>query len=426
MLTTIVTFIILLSVLVLVHEFGHFLVAKRTGVRVEEFGIGFPPRLTGVRVGETIYSINLLPIGGFVRLTGEEEEPSEASLPQPETPTKKVVIEEKYLEAELNGKKIVAETAEIEVLESTSRKSLLQADPKSFANKTNFVKAGILTGGVLMNFLLGVALFGIVFSFLGVPEIKNVVEIQGVIKKSPAYKAGIKVGDAIVGYKDAAMQEYKEIENGEEFVEFIKQNLGKEFKLKIQRASSTQILEADTLGYQSGQESAKEKLEITVKAREKFIEEEGALGIKFIVVPLVSYKEIAAWKVPVAATSESAKLAGLMFSGIRRIFADLVTKKVVPKDLAGPVGIAKVTSEVAKEGFFQVLQFAGLLSINLGVVNILPFPGLDGGRLLFVVTEGVLGRKIHPKYQRWVHTIGVALLFLLMLIVTFYDIVRIF
>lgn len=376
MLQTVFTFIILLSVLILIHELGHFLAAKCAGVRVEEFGLGFPPRLWAKKIGETIYSINLLPIGGFVRLTGEEPEAlSEGDVPD-------------YLKGSLDG-----------------------FDFRSFANKSNLVKASILTSGVLMNFFLGVLLVGVVFAFLGVPDIKNVIELSEVSPEAPAAEGGLAAGDLILGYNGT------NVTNSEKFVKFINENLGEEIMLRIEREEEVQCVRAPC-------PPRKMQIEVVVTPRVEPPEGEGPLGIVFVVVPEISYHKIPLWQVPGQAVSESLKLTGLMFGGVIRIFKDLVMAGEVPKDITGPVGIARLTGEVAKQGFFQVVNFAALLSINLGVINILPFPGLDGGRLSFVLAEVILRRKIKAKYQKWVHTIGIAALFLLMLIVTFYDILR--
>lgn len=363
MLLTILTFVVLLSVLILIHELGHFLAAKRAGVRVEEFGFGYPPQLWSKKIGETIYSINLLPIGGFVRLTGEEGDVSD------------------YLEG-----------------------SLKESDLRSFADQTNFTKVSILTSGVLMNFFLGVLLVGIVFAFLGVSEIKNVIELQEVIQNTPAAKASLKSGELVSGFRVQGLG-VRRVGSSEEFIEFINQHLGEEVIFEVQN-------------------QAGEIREVNVVPRVEPPEGQGPLGIIFVVIPEISYHKISIIQVPGRAITESVKLIGLMFSGVVRIFKDLVMAGEVPKDITGPVGIARLTGEVAKQGFFQLVNFAALLSINLGVINILPFPGLDGGRLSFVLAEAVLRRKIHAKYQKWVHTIGIAALLLLMLIVTFYDILR--
>lgn len=426
MLITILTFVILLSVLIFIHELGHFLAAKRASVRVEEFGFGYPPRLWSKKVGETIYSLNLLPIGGFVRLTGEEGDLPGTVRDESETPSapaemkqpfREIIVEEEYLEAQVNGDRIVAEIEEIEIAQLPRSSDYLEGsieplvDPKSFANQTNFVKTSILTSGVLMNFFLGVVLVGIVFAFLGVPEIKNVIELSEVVPGAPAAQGGLAAGDLILGYNGT------NVTNSEKFVEFINENLGEEVMLRVDREEEVQCVRAPC-------SLRKIQVEVVVTPRVEPPEGEGSLGIVFVVVPEISYHKISLWQVPWQAVSESLKLTGLMFGGVVRIFKDLVMAGEVPKDITGPVGIARLTGEVAKQGFFQVVNFAALLSINLGVINILPFPGLDGGRLSFVLAEVVLRRKIKAKYQKWVHTIGIAALLLLMLIVTFYDILR--
>ncbi|MBM4401689.1 MAG: site-2 protease family protein [Candidatus Cloacimonetes bacterium] len=433
MLITIFTFIVLLSILILIHELGHFLAAKRAGVRVEEFGLGYPPRIWGKKVGETIYSLNFLPIGGFVRLTGEL--PEAVSEPEPQYPPlaeeavreSEVFVEEEFLEAQVGGEQIVAQSKEVEVVETSKSlsglpeprySSLVEAvpsvDPKSFADKSNLVKASILTSGVLMNFFLGVILVGIVFAFLGVPEIKNVIELSEVVPGAPAAEAGLKSAELILKLKTPTFAEasagrqnskLKTVTTSEDFVSFVNEHLGEEVIFEVRNKEG-------------------ETREVSVVPRAEPPEGQGPLGIVFVVVPEISYQKISLWQVPAQAVSESLKLAGLMFGGVARIFKDLILASEVPKDITGPVGIARLTGEVAKQGFFQVVNFAALLSINLGVINILPFPGLDGGRLSFVLAEVVLRRKIKAKYQKWVHTIGIAVLLLLMLIVTFYDILR--
>jgi len=265
-----------------------------------------------------------------------------------------------------------------------------------------------------MNFFLGVILVGIVFAFLGVPEIKNVIELSEVVPGAPAAEAGLKSAELILKLKTPTFAEasagrqnskLKTVTTSEDFVSFVNEHLGEEVIFEVRNKEG-------------------ETREVSVVPRAEPPEGQGPLGIVFVVVPEISYQKISLWQVPAQAVSESLKLAGLMFGGVARIFKDLILASEVPKDITGPVGIARLTGEVAKQGFFQVVNFAALLSINLGVINILPFPGLDGGRLSFVLAEVVLRRKIKAKYQKWVHTIGIAVLLLLMLIVTFYDILR--
>lgn len=347
--------------------------AKRAGIRVEEFGLGFPPRVWSKKIGETVYSLNLLPIGGFVRLTGEDES---------------------------------QET---------------QNDPRSFQNQSNMIKATVLLSGVLMNFVLGIFLLGAVFVFLGMPQVKSVIEITQVQGGSPADAAGFKEEDLVVGYRSFLdkTEEFMSVSSSEEFVQFVQNHLGEELVLKIKRRTQVQCVFAPCppLEFETA---------IRVIPRSEYPEGQGPLGIVFVVVPEITYRKLPLYRVPDQAFYESFKLVGLMVGGIGKIVKDLLVEGIVPKDVTGPVGIARLTGEVAQQGLFQLLQFAALLSINLGVINILPFPALDGGRLLFVGIEAVSGRKVHAKLQRWLHTVGIALLLVLMAIVTFYDIVRIF
>lgn len=373
MFSTILIFLILLSILIFVHEFGHFLSAKRLGIRVEEFGLGFPPKVWSKKLGETVYSLNLLPIGGFVRLTGEDES------------------------------------------EET------EDDPGSFHNQDNLAKAVVLSSGVLMNFALGIVLTGVVFAFLGMPQVKNVIAITEVVESSPAEEAGFKKEDLVIGYRPAfgGTGELSSVSSSEDFVQFVQTHLGEELVLRIKRNAEVQCVRAPCPLLQL-------ETEIKVVPRVEYPKGQGPLGVVFVVVPEIFYRKIPLHRVPDQAFVESFKLVGLMVGGIGKLFKDLLVEGIVPKDIAGPVGIARLTGEVAQQGFFQLLQFTALLSINLGVINILPFPALDGGRLLFVGIEAVSGRKVHAKLQRWMHTVGIALLLLLMLIITFYDIVRIF
>lgn len=355
MFLTLLVFLVLLSVLVLVHELGHFIAAKKTGIEVEEFGWGLPPRIFGRKIGETIYSINLLPIGGFVKLAGEDEERE-------------------------------------------------KGDERSFQNKQSRIKAAVLLAGVLGNYFLGMALLGVGFAKLGVPKIEVKIQIEEVVAASPAEAAGLKKGDQIILFDGAP------IKNGEWFINEVRKKIGSEVVLLTERE----------------RESKKQEFEVRLVPRVKPPVGQGALGIKFVSLHNVSYQKIGLLKVPLKAFSESLRLLSLMVESLTRIVKDLILAGILPKDIAGPVGIAVLTGEVAKEGFWQLLNFAALLSINLALLNLLPLPALDGGRLLVVLLEGALRRRINPHWQKAWHTAGLILLLLLMLLVTVYDVVRIF
>lgn len=372
MLLTGLVFVAILSVLVLAHELGHFLAAKLSGIKVEEFGLGLPPRLLRLfKIGETEYTINWLPIGGFVKLYGEDGE---------------------------------------------------EKGERAFYTQSNLTKAVVLAAGVAMNFVLGFLLMAVVIAALGAPQIGSAGWVTDVQSGSPAQKAGLLKEDEIIAYGLPTETALTQVQDDASFIEFVKKQAGFEIVLDVKRC-----------GNQSGADSpqtclAESVIETQVKLTPRLNppEGEGALGIAFVLVPTMEYQPVAFWRVPMVAMRESFALTYLVLRGIGDMAVNLIQKGVVPQDVAGPVGIAKITSDVAKQGLFPTLQFAALLSINLGVINVLPFPALDGGRLLFVGVEAVLRRPVHPSFQRWVHTIGILILLTLMLLITFYDIVRVF
>ncbi len=351
MLFSIIIFIIVLSILVLVHEFGHFIVARKNGVLIEEFGIGYPPRIWGKKIGETLYSINLLPLGGFVRLHGEQ---SEEGVTKPD---------------------------------------------RAFINKSKKVRFAILFAGVAMNFLLAVVCFAVFYSFSGIPRETSKVIISGVVKGSPADVAGIKPSDIVMsvdGIKLGSM---------EEFSNLIRERKGEETEVVILRSDGA----AET---------------IKISPRIDVPENEGPLGVLItqteIYFPLVwqrpflgifyGFKDAVYWGKQV--------LIGLF------TMVTMILKGQAPTDIAGPVGIFAMTSEVAKIGILPLINFLGIFSVNLAVINFLPIPALDGGRFFFIVIEKVFGRKIIPKVEAAIHGAGMLLLLSLFALITFIEIKR--
>ena len=341
-------FLIVLSILVLVHELGHFIVARKNGVWVEEFGIGIPPKIFGKKIGETIYSLNLLPFGGFVRLHGEN-----------------------------TGDSVT--------------------DPKrSFLGKSPLVKAQIVVAGVLMNFLLSILAFSIVYSFSGFPRDTGNVKVVETRDNSPASEAGIKEGDLILKVDGVG------VANNKDFINLVSAKHGSEAVLTIGR----------------GQES----LEIKTFPRENPPEGEGALGV------VITDSEIyfpTIWQRPFLGVYYGAKEAifwgGMVVAGFLNIITNLFGG-VFPKDVAGPVGLYIVTSEVAKVGILPLINWMGIISINLAILNIFPIPALDGGRLLFIGIEKLFGRRVIPKVETWLHTVGLGVLILFLLAVTFREV----
>lgn len=355
---TILLFIAILAVLILVHEFGHFFVAKRSGAKVEEFGFGFPPRILGIKRGETIYSLNLLPIGGFVKIYGEDGEEKK--------------------------------------------------DPRSFAARSILVRAFIIGAGVAMNMLLAIVLFS-AGHFVGLPQVldegtpesrvKNVqVRITDVAKDSPAAAAAIQVGDTIreLQFRDEELVDVRTIG---EVQKFIGEHHSETITLVLTRA---------------GESISKELI-----PRENPPQDEGAVGIAMIRTGEVSYPLYLA---PFKGIESTYLVTVGTLSALGGIIGDLVTKGKVSGELSGPVGIAVLTGQVQKMGFIFLLQFMALISINLAIINALPFPALDGGRLLFLGIEKIRGKPVNQKYERIAHTVGFALLIFLMILITFRDV----
>ena len=344
MIWSILVFFFVLSLLVIVHEFGHFWVAKKNGIWVEEFGFGLPPRLFGKKIGDTLYSVNALPFGGFVRLHGE----------------------------------------------MTSEG--LTKENKAFINKSLWAKTAVIIAGVVMNFLLAIVAFAIVYSFTGIQKETNEVKVLSISTNSPAQLAQILVGDIV---KKVDGQEVKSVSA---FVSKIEDKKGKKVKLELQDRT------------------------VTVTPRLTPPAGEGALG-----VTITSTETYFApvWQRPFLGayygTKEALFWGKTVFGGFVNIFTELFQGRS-PKDVSGPVGVFAVTSEVAKTGILPLINLIGIISVNLAVLNIIPFPALDGGRLLFIIIEAILGKKVAPKVEAVIHSVGMAILLLLILAITIKDI----
>lgn len=357
LLATILIFLGLLLALVLVHEWGHFIVAKKAGCTVEEFGFGFPPRIIGKKWRGTLYSLNLLPIGGFVKIEGENMD--EVSPPS-----------------------------------------------TSFASKSASWRVAILCAGVAMNMLLAIVLLAIQ-SGIGSPTVvtdtnrdtlTNIMTyVLNVSPDSPAAQAGIQQFDRIVRYGDTQQPSIADV-----------QQLTKTYgdiatPMEIERAG--------------------QHITVTVTARANPPEGQGALGISLGETGLM---KTSWWKAP----WEGVKRTGEMTYGITSQFAGLIRRIVnqehVGDTLTGPIGIAVYTKEAAALGISYFLEFAAMISINLAIINILPLPALDGGRVLFVIIEKLMGRRVPGRVESYAHTAGFLILIGLMIAITFKDIGRYF
>lgn len=348
-LTTSLTFFVILSILVFIHELGHFLIAKWAGILVEEFGFGLPPRLFGKKVGETVYSINSLPIGGFVKLYGEDAD----ELKKANVPAK-----------------------------------------RSFTNKSKKIRASILVAGVCMNFVLAVGITTYLLT-QGVPEPSGHVHVERVQVGSPAEEVGLEVGDTI------AAIEGQSIITPRDLIEATKKYLGTTVTLTVKRDSK--------------------EMEIPVLARKDPPQGQGAIGVA---ISDLETKYYSVDRAPLEAVRINLWRGGEMLKGIGVLIWRVVTLQPVAADVAGPIGIAAVTGEAVRFGWKAVLEFMSILSLNLAVINILPIPALDGGRLAFLFAEKLLGRKLRPAFEQKTHQFGMIILIFLILLISINDILR--
>lgn len=356
MLLSIVVFILVLSLLILIHEAGHYFAAKASGVWVEEFGFGLPPRIWGKKVGETLYSINLLPFGGFVRLHGE-----------------------------------------------LGQEEITKPD-RAFLNKSKKKRAAIILAGVFMNFVLAIVAFSIVYSFSGVPKTTNNVKILEVDASSPAQIAGITAGDIVRKVGDT------EITSISQFTSIVDQNKGQKIKISLEREENGETVTKT----------------VTATPRENPPQGQGALGV-YISSTEVYYPPF--WQRPFVGIYYGfkdalywGKTVVVAFAGI---FGTLLHGKAPAEVGAGPVGIFAITSAATAIGALSVINLLGILSVNLAILNIIPFPALDGGRLFFIGLEAVIGKKVLPKAEATIHTIGMIILIILLLAITVRDVERI-
>lgn len=400
MLITIIIFIIILSVLVLIHEAGHFFVAKFFKIKVEEFGFGLPPRAFGIKIGETIYSINWLPIGGFVKLYGEDEAGAgRVSLSKDSTGNfENASFSMKKEEVEIRSGKTEIKEEKIEISEKIIGSEDKDNVGRAFFARPVWQRALVVFAGVFMNFVLAVVIISYLFSVVGVPTPGNQVVIAGVVNGAPAQKAGLKQGDIVESIN------LVKVTSPNQLVSYTKSHLGEEVKVEVKTPNS--------------------KLEtIAVTPRKTYPSNEGPMGVE--ISTNVSIRKYPWYQAPFVGTSEALKETGLIASGLLMLLYQLIFHGTIPADVAGPVGIAQLTGQIVQVGPAAVLSFVSLLSLNLALINILPIPALDGGRLFFILIEGIFRRKVDQRIEGYAHAIGMAFLLGLILLITLHDIIRI-
>ncbi|MDR7072176.1 RIP metalloprotease RseP [Fictibacillus barbaricus] len=416
---TVIAIIIILGALIFFHELGHLLLAKRAGILCREFAIGFGPKVFAFKKGETVYTIRLLPLGGFVRMAGEDPEGIELKAGhrvglifnnanevekiivnhREKYPVQKTITLEKAdLEHDLTLTGFENEEAGLSTYK-VKEDALFVADHqemqiapynRQFGSKTIMQRTLAIFAGPLMNFLLAFIIL-VAFSLMqGIPT--NESRLGTLQENAAADKAGLQKGDKVVAIQGDKMDDWKEL------VSVIQQNPGEKLMFTIVRNGKEKVVPI-TLGSRKGAGD----------------QNEGFIGAhpytESSVLGSIQYGAKQTWFMTTA-----------IFTGI----SELITGQHGIEQLSGPLGIYEYTDQAAKAGIFMLLQWAAILSINLGIFNLLPLPALDGGRLLFLGVEALRGKPIDPQKEGLVHFIGFAFLMLLMLVVTWNDIQKIF
>jgi regulator of sigma E protease len=347
MLITLVSFFLILIVVILVHELGHFFTAKLFKVRVDEFGIFLPPRIFGFKKGETIYSLNWIPFGGFNKLAGEED----------------------------------------------------PAIPGGLAAKSIPVRLLVLSAGSIMNILLPVILLCIAFMIPHLESMpldttaKSQVLVMEIVANSPASKTNIKVNDTILNANG------QEVQNVMSFEAIVKANYGKEITVTVKHSDGN--IEVVKVIPQANAPAS-----------------QGATGLA---ITNAVKKTDSFW----AAIPDGIRSYWNMIVLFKDGIVGMI-KGTVPVNVTGPVGLAQLTGEIVKTGIANLLSFAAVISLNLGIINIFPIPAMDGGRNVFVLLEWVRrGKRVSPKTEGLIHTIGFMLLMVLFVVISYHDILRI-
>jgi len=341
---TIIAFVAIFSVVVFVHELGHFLVAKLAGVRVEEFGFGYPPRLVRIaKRGDTEYTINWIPIGGFVRVTGEQD----------------------------------------------------PSDPRSLARKSAWLRGAFLLAGPVMNVVLAVLLFAVSFGAgVYMPVQGEGAGVYEVAPGSPAATAGLQTGDTILAVDGQAVHTVSDLQR------LVSARLDRQVALTVSRNGKTL---PDP---------------VRLVPRSVHPENEGAMGIA-TGDPLVRVSYPAGQALGLGLQRAIWTVLSLIGGLIAMV------RGQIPADLTGPIGIAQMTAQIAKSGWVQLVEWTAFLSVNLFIINLLPIPALDGGRLVFVGLEIVRGgKRVDPQKEGLVHFLGIVLLLTVFLVISYFDVVR--
>lgn len=349
--TTLWATIFVLGILVFVHELGHFLVAKWSGIRVERFSLGFPPKLIGKKIGETEYCISWVPLGGYVKMAGENPEET------------------------------------------------LTGEPYEFMSKPVWIRFVVVFAGPLMNFLLAILLFWGILFFNGKQEVHDDITVIGnVAPGSPAEKAGLVPQDKILSVDGIPVKTFRDM------AQLIHKKIEAPVSLKWIRNGI--IYEASVL-----------------TKKDQIFNEEGKPQVvgKIGIGPTSSVIKLNLFR----AFAEAILFSLTLCFEILKFVGGLITGALSIKLIGGPIFIAQAAGETARQGFVSLLSFTGLLSVNLALLNLFPIPVLDGGHLVFLALEKLRGRPLSLRQRTAIQKVGLALLLLLVLLVTYNDILRI-
>ena len=392
--------IVILGVIVFLHELGHFATAKYFGMPVSEFAIGMGPKIFSVRKGETVYSIRILPLGGFVNIEGMQ--PENFDLERFKKEKTDEIIEELRNEKGLTEKSDEIESEEFvnEVskrLDENVEKELKKQEniqKNGFFAKSPFSRFVVLIAGVMMNFISALIALFVMLSITGVMPIKYTAPVVGEIQADSRAKEKLRVNDRILAVNGENVSNW--VEMSEKVLKISQNYKDEDVSLKILR-NDKEITENVKLTY--NKEAKANLLGIQVLPQKTNINER----IKMSFVMFRDYFK-------------------LTLDGVRM----LVTGKVAMKEMTGPVGLPKIVGQAyGQGGFFALLGIFILISINIGIMNLLPIPALDGGRLIFVIPE-FFGIKVNKKIEEKIHMIGMIFLLVLMLVIVFFDVTKYF
>ena len=392
--------IVILGVIVFLHELGHFATAKYFGMPVSEFAIGMGPKIFSVRKGETVYSIRILPLGGFVNIEGMQ--PENFDLERFKKEKTDEIIEELRNEKGLSEKSDEIESEEFvnEVskrLDENVEKELKKQEniqKNGFFAKSPFSRFVVLIAGVMMNFISALIALFVMLSITGVMPIKYTAPVVGEIQADSRAKEKLRVNDRILAVNGENVSNW--VEMSEKVLKISQNYKDEDVSLKILR-NDKEITENVKLTY--NKEAKANLLGIQVLSQKTNINER----IKMSFVLFRDYFK-------------------LTLDGVRM----LVTGKVAMKEMTGPVGLPKIVGQAyGQGGFFALLGIFILISINIGIMNLLPIPALDGGRLIFVIPE-FFGIKVNKKIEEKIHMIGMIFLLVLMLVIVFFDVTKYF